>query len=263
LRVLLILAVTAAALPGQATPKRRRLSAPVAFYDDADPARPGVASLSTYLGYYKLSAGQDLSGPSAYLALGLHPRVDVSGDIGLVHSRFEETRVIGATDSYIGAKILILPEGKRRPALAVKPMIEVLGAASVVNNPLAPNRVNFVPSFVTQKSFESCRLYYMGGYITRGIWFQSLGAEWNGWSRVTPVVIVSSGRVTQELDLVRELGLNRSRVDLAGGVSVAFHPAWSLSITGGRSLGRTDPNSSQYQLNGGVNFNFRLWGEQR
>lgn len=251
------------ALHAQATEPRRRLSSPVAMYDDADPTPPGRATLGAYVAYSSYTAGHDFAGPSTSFSLGLHHRFDVSGDIALAHSRFEQTPITGASDAYFGAKILLLPEGKRRPALAVKPMIEILGAASVVDNALAPSRVNFVPSFLTQKSFDNYRLYYMGGYISRGIWFQSLGAEWNAWSRVTPVIIVSSGRVTRELDLVRELGLNRSRVDFAGGASVVLNSTWSVNVVAGRSLGRTDPNSSRYQLSGGVGWNLRFWGEHQ
>src|SRR5262249_12908570 len=160
--------------------------------------------------------------------------------------RFEQFRVNGASDSYLGAKILLVPEGKRRPALAVKPMIEVLGSPSVRTNILAPQRVNFVSSALVQKTFEESRLYYIAGYITRGIWFQSLGAELNHWSRVTPVVAVSHARVTRETDLIAELGLNRSRSDFAGGAMVALSPSWSAFVMAGRSFGREDLNTTRY-----------------
>src|SRR5262249_21306108 len=133
---------------------------------------------------------------------------------------------------------------------------------SIATNILAPERVNFVPSALVQKTFEEYRVYYMAGYITRGIWFQSLGCELNRWNRVTPVVVLSHGRVTRETDLIAELGLNRSRSDFAGGLTVMLSPSWSAFVMAGRSFGREDLNTTRYQISGGIGFSFRLWGER-
>ena len=258
--LLVLVAVPAAS--GQSQLERHRVSSPIALYDDADPAPRGTLSVGSYFAYGKFVAGQDTSAPSLYLNLGVHRRFDVSGDVAFVRSEFERSRVNGIGDSYFGAKILILSEGRRRPALAVKPMIEILGRPSIADNVLAPSRVNFVPSLLAQKSFDNYRVYYMGGYITRGILFQSLGWEWNRWSRITPVAILSTSRLTQELRLVGDLGLNRSRSDVAGGATIAITRTWSVYGMAGRSFGREDLNSAHYQLTGGVNFNLRLWGEK-
>ncbi len=249
-------------LHAQSTSERRRISAPVALYDDADPTTAGRVSVSEYISYGSVQAGHDLAGPSTSVSLGLHRRFDISADVGYVRSQFEQIRVNGIGDSYFGAKILLLPEGKKRPAVAVKPMIEVLGSPSIATNILAPERVNFVTSALVQKTFDAYRVYYMGGYITRGIWFQSLGWELNRWKRVTPVAIISHGRVTRETDLIADLGLNRSRSDFAGGATVALGPSWNAFVMAGRSFGREDLNTTRFQISGGIGFSFRLWGER-
>ncbi len=248
--------------PGQTTGTRRRVSSPIAFYNDADPSAAGMLNVSEYYSYHRVLAGHDTAFPSTYLSLGLHRRVDVSGGVGWVQSQFEESRIDGIGDTYFGAKVLLVEEKGRRPAFAINPQIEVLGRASVADNPLAPDRVNFVFPAVLQKSLDYYRIYSMTGYVTRGIVFSSLVGELNRWNRVTPVVILSHSRLTTERDLISQLGLNRSRSDVTGGVAVSPAPNWTLFANTGRSFGRRDLNSTRYQFTFGVSFNVRLWGKE-
>jgi hypothetical protein len=242
--------------------QKRRVSAPISFYDDAEISMPGVLNVSEYFSYTKVPAGRDLSFPSTYLALGLNRRVGVEGSFSYASSQFEESRINALGDSSVAVKLLVFPEGKRRPALALNPMLEVLGDASIADNPLAPGRVNYVLPLVFQKSFDYYRIYSMAGYLTRGIVFDSTVFELNCWSRVTPLVIVSGSRLTHELKLISDLGLNRSRVDVTSGVAVALKPGVALFVNTGRSLGRMDLNSTSYQVTFGLSFNVRLWGEK-
>ena len=242
--------------------ERHKVSSPIAFYDDADLTIPGTLGTSLYFSRGKVPAGGDTSFPSAYLSLGVHERVTVSASLSYVRSKFEETRVNGLGDVYLGAKFLLAPEGKRRPALALKPMIEVLGEPSIAGNLLAPDRVNYVLPVVFQKSFEYFRLYSMAGYATRGIIFDSFVFEWNGWSRAIPLLIVSGSRLTREQALISEFGLNRSRADVTGGVAVAIRPGMAAFVNAGRSIGRVDLNSSRYQVTFGMSFTARLWGKK-
>lgn len=246
----------------QAGGERRRVSSPIAFYDDADISTPGMANISEYFSYTKVPAGRDVSFPCTYFSLGINRRISVSGGLSYARSLFEGTSVNGLGDTYLGGKLLVVPEGKRRPALALAPMIEILGEPSIADNPLAPDRVNYVLPLVLQKSSDYYRVYYTAGYVTRGIIFNSLAFELNRWNRVTPVVIVSGSRLTRELALISEFGLNRSRSDVVAGASVAIRPGWSVFANTGRSFGRMDLNSSRYQITFGLSFNVRLWGEK-
>jgi hypothetical protein len=240
--------------------QKRRVSSPIAFYNDADPAPAGVLNITEYFSYHKVPAGRDMAAPSTYFSLGLHRRVDVTGGLSYVKSQFEESRINAVGDSYVGAKVLLFGEGRRRPALALNPLVEILGDASIADNPLAPERVNFVYPIVLQKSFDDFRLYSEAGYLSRGIVFASAVYELNKFSRVTPVVILSHSRLTHELGLISELGLNRSRSDFTGGVGVALVPNWSVFVNAGRTFGRIDLNSTRYQVTAGLSFNLRLWG---
>ncbi len=263
--LLLAVAILAACwpAPAQRGEGRRRVSSPIAFYNDADPATPGMLNVSTYFSYHRVPAGRDYAWPGASFNAGLHRRVDVSMSMGVVRSEFEDSRIDAFGDTLIAAKVLLFGEGRRRPALALNPMIEILGRPSIQDNPLAPDRVNYVLPLAVQKSFDEFRVYYMAGYLTRGIAFNSAAWEINKWSRVTPVVIVSHSRLTHELGLISELGLNRSRSDVTGGVGVTLAPNWSLFVNTGRTFGRMDLNSTRYQVTAGVSFNVRLWGRSQ
>jgi hypothetical protein len=252
----------AAPLIVQAQGKGRRISSPIAFYDDADISAPGMIHVSEYFSYTKVPAGRDMSFPSTYLSLGFNERLGVSASFSYARSQFEESRINALGDVYLRGKLLVLPEGDRRPALAVEPMVEVLGDASIADNPLAPDRLNYVLPLVLQKSFDYYRVYYMAGYLTRGIIFNSLAVELNTWSRVTPLVIVSASRLTHELGLISDFGLNRSRSDVVGGAAVMIRPGLAVFANAGRSIGRIDLNSSRYQVTVGFSFSARLWGEK-
>jgi hypothetical protein len=256
------LCAAASSFAQQTSPVRARISSPISFYDDADPSVHGMLNVSESYAYNKIPVGQDVTFTSTYASLGLNKRIDVSANVSYGRSVFEGTRIAALSDSYFGSKLLLMPETKRRPALALEPMIEVLGDASIAGSPLAPKRVNYVLPFITQKSFDHYRIYYMAGYLTRGIIYNSLAFELNRWSRITPLVIMSGSRLTRELGLVSALGLNRSRSDVIGSVAVTLRPGWSLFVSSGRSVGRVDLNSSRYQITGGVSFNVRLWGKK-
>ncbi len=250
------------ALPLSGQEPRRRISSPIAFYDDADITKPGMLSLSAYFAYDRVPAGHDVAVPSVSFNLGLHKRVDVSGSTAMVRSDFEQTRITAVADSDAGVRILILEEKPKRPAVAIRPSIEILGEASLVNNALAPKRVNYFFPVHVQKSFQQFRVYYTAGYVTRGIVFHALAGELDHWEHVVPTVVVSSSRLTRDLGLVSELGLNRSRSDILGGVAININPKWTLFANAGRSFGRMDPNTARYQVNAGVSRNLRLWGQE-
>jgi hypothetical protein len=80
--------------------------------------------------------------------------------------------------------------------------------------------------------------------------------------RVTPIAVVSASRLTRELGLISEFGLNRSRSDVVAGAAISLRPGWSVFANTGRSFGRMDLNSSRYQVTFGLSFNVRLWEEK-
>ena len=260
-QVTLMFAVLLVTTPGYPQTPEHRISAPMSFFDDADVMPPGTVNLSSDFSYGSVDAGHDLAFPGGTITVGLNRRMHLTGSTGYVRSVFEEVGVNGIGDTYVGLKFVVFMEGKRRPALAVKPSLEVLGDPSVVGNPLAPGRANFLIPVTVQKSFDTWRVYYTTGYLTRGIVFHSLAWEWNGWSRLTPVVVLSHGRLTRDQDFIAQLGLNRSRSDILAGVGIGLGRNWGAYWNFSRSFGRSDPNSLRYQISAGLGYTFRFWGK--
>ena len=246
-------------LPALAQESGRKISAPLAFFEDADVTMPGVLSVSHDFSYGSVTAGHDLAFPGTYVSLGLNSRLDISGGTSYVRSQFEDFRVNGIGDTYVGMKVVLLPEEDHWFGLAVKPTLEVLGTPSVANNPLAPGRPNFLLPVMAQKSFEQFRIYGTTGYLTRGIVFGALAFELNRWTRVTPTVVLLHGRLTRNQDIISEWGFNRSRSDILAGAAVSIAPQVSIYGNVSHSFGRTDLNSIRYQISGGVSYYFRLW----
>ena len=236
----------------------RRISAPESFYDDASITAPGSLGISLGYGYGSVTAGHDQSFPSFDLSLGVNTRLEVDASSGYARSKFESLRIAGLQDSYFGGKVLLVTQGKFRPAIAIKPEIEVLGEPSLANNLMAPKRLNFVSPLEIEKSSSWSRTYYTAGYHTRGIFFQSLVNELDLWSGFVPSVVVAYSRLTHELRTVSDFGLNRSRLDVLGSASFALGDGWSMYAGGGTSVGRTDPNSLKYEISVGIGFNVRL-----
>ncbi len=257
-----LLAAVATRAPSQTSAPTHRVSSPISFFEDAEITTPGTLSISQDVNYTSVYAGHDFSMPTGYLELGLHPRVDVAVGMGYARSQFENFRISGISDTYAGVKFLLVKESGWRPAVAVRPSLEVLGTPSIANNLLAPGRVNFLIPVMIQKSWEEARVYYTGGYLTRGLHFHSFTYELDRWAHVTPSIVVSHSRLTRELELVSDLGLNRSRSDALGIVSVNVSPRWGVYASVGSTFGRTDPNSTRYQVTGGVTVNLHLWGKK-
>ena len=80
-------------------------------------------------------------------------------------------------------------------------------------------------AFITQKSFDYYRIYYMA--ITRpGGIIQLPAFELNPPGRTTPLVIRSGPRLTRNWGLISALGPNRSPPDVIGSVAVTLRPGW-------------------------------------
>ena len=259
----LLTTIAPTASRAQITPEQEaRVSAPITFFDDATVIGRGMLNVSLDFGYGSVASGHDTSFPGSYVTLGLTDRIHVTGGTGYVRSVFENISVNGIGDTYIGVKALVLSEGEQWPGIAVKPSLEVLGEPSVHDNPLAPDRANFLIPVMVGKTFETWRTYYTTGYLTRGIVFHALAWEWNGLSRVTPTIVVSHGRIVKHTDFIAELQLNRSRSDVLVGAGIFIAPGWGAYANVSRSVGRSDPNTLRYQISGGLSYNVRLWGGQ-
>lgn len=231
------------------------ISSPFATYEDANLAERGTLSVGQYVSFLRTAGGNSFSAPGVDFSLGLHRRLELSGFGAVAFSRDNNNHLTPQPDdSYVGLKLLLASEGSFRPAVAVKPTLELLGATST-------DRAHFVLPVILQKDVGLCDLAGTAGYVTRGVAFSSLKCEWSIKDRITPMVVVQASRVTKDLRLISNLGWNRSEVNGSAGVDIEISPHWSLFLEAGRVLGRTDENSAHLTFTAGISFTGRLWGK--
>lgn len=238
----------------------RRISAPGALLDDYEVVTPGTLTVTLGAFYGRVQAGHDRALPAADLRLGLTRRLDVGLSGSLAKTRFEEFGTTAPGDSYVSATVMALPEGRRRPGIAFQPVLEVLGRPSLANNALAPRKVNAVFGAMVGKSFDHFRIYSHTGYFTRGIVFSGAALELYLFPRVTPSAYFTFGALTANRDVAASLLNNSSRPEIGGTLGFRLAENWSAYVSGGRSIGRRDVNSSEYHIGGGLSYTIKLWG---
>jgi len=230
------------------------INSPFATYEDANLSEPGTISVGQFVSFNRPKEGpHSWSGPGIDLSLGLNRRIELSGFGAVTYSRDENDRLRAERDdSYLGLKFLLVPEGRYRPAIAIKPTLEFLGGT---------HHPNYVLPAIVQKDAGFCDLALTAGYVTRGVAFTSAKCEWSIGQRITPIAVVQVSRVTRDVHAIRELGWNRTEVDGSAGVNIDLTPHWSLFLEAGRTLGRMDVNSSRFGFTASIAYTFRLWGE--
>lgn len=238
--------------PGQS------INSPFTTYEDADLIDPGAFSIGQYASFVRTGGGNSVSATGVDFSFGLHRRIELSGFGAATFSRVGGNQLAAEPDnSYVSLKLLLGPGGRYRPALAVKPTLELLwgdtsGAGSA----------HFMLPLILQKDIRLCDLALTAGYITRGVAFGALKCEWNITDRIAPMAVVQSSRMTKDLRAISNLGWNRTEVRGSAGLSINISPRWSIFLEGGRTLGRMDQNSSHLDVSASISFTGRLWGRQ-
>lgn len=231
------------------------INSPFATYEDANLIDPGAFAIGVYVYGDRTTGGTSLYSPGVAFSFGLNRRLELSG-FGAAALSPDDKNLFTTEpdDSYLSLKLLLVPKRRFRPALAVKPTLELLGNAS------GADRAHFVLPVILQKDIRLCDLALTAGYVTRGVAFSALKCEWNIGSRVTPLAVVQASRATKDLRTISDLGLNRTEVRGSGGLGIDISPHWSVFLEVGRTLGRTDKNSSRLNASANVSFTGRLWG---
>jgi hypothetical protein len=245
------------ALYAQVEVERPGVTSPFITYEDASMMEPGTLSVAQYTSFSQSRSGKSISAPGIDFGLGLLRWLELSGFGAVAFSQDEGGRFVGALDdSYLGLKVLLWNETSHRPALAVKPMLELLG------NPDGVGRAHFAIPLILDKDVRVCDLAYTMGYITRGVAYSSVKCEWGGDGKVTPVAVISASRATKHVGVLRDLGLNRTQLDGSIGVNVDITQHWSIFLEAGRTLSRPDDNSSRFEFTASIAFTGFLWGQR-
>lgn len=227
-------------------------------YEDAELIDPGAFSIGQDGFFVLTKGGNSVSATGVDFSFGLHRRIELSGFGAATFSQVGGNPLAAEPDnSYVGLKLLLGPGGRYRPALAVKPTLELLwGDAS------GPGHAHFMLPLILQKDIRLCDLALTAGYITRGVAFGALKCEWNITEHIAPLAVVQSSRMTKDLRAISDLGWNRTEVRGSGGLSINISPRWSIFFEAGRTLGRMDQNSSHFDVSASISFTGRLWGRK-
>jgi hypothetical protein len=245
------------ALFGQVAAERPGLTSPFITYEDASLTEPGALSIAQYASFSRSRSGKSLAAPGIDFSLGLNQRLELSGFGAIAFSQAQGERFVGGVDdSYMGLKVLLWNEASYHPALAIKPMLEVLGS------PQGVGRAHLVFPLILEKDVRLCDLAYTVGYITRGVTYSSLKCEWGGDGKVTPIAVISASRATERWGVLRDLGLNRTQLGGSVGLNVDITPHWSIFLEAGRTFSRQDDNSSRFEFTASIAFTGFVWGKR-
>jgi hypothetical protein len=238
--------------PGQS------INSPLTTYEDADLTDPGAFSIGQYASFVRTGGGNSVSATGLDFSFGLHRRIELSGFGAATFSQVGGNQLAAEPDnSYVGLKFLLGPGGRYRPALAVKPTLELLwGDASGVGH------AHFMLPLILQKNIRLCDLALTAGYITRGVAFGAVKCEWSITDRIAPMAVVQSSRMTKDLGAISNLGWNRTEVRGSAGLSMNVSRRWSIFLEAGRTIGRMDQNSSHLDVSASISFTGRLWGRK-
>ncbi len=227
-------------------------------YEDADLTDPGAFSIGQYGSFVRTGSGTSVSATGIDFSLGLHRRIELSGFGAATFSQVGGNQLAAEPDnSYLSLKLLLGPGGRYRPALAIKPTLELLWGDASGAVP-----AHFMLPLILQKDVKLCDLALTAGYITRGVAFGALRCEWNITDRISPMAVLQSSRMTKDLRAISNLGWNRTEVRGSAGLSFNISPRWSIFLEGGRTIGRMDQNSSHLDVSASISFTGRLWGRQ-
>jgi hypothetical protein len=220
-----------------------------AWLDDSSIVAPRSGWAGFSIGYYKSTFGRQFDVPSADVGYGLTPRVQVGFSMPYYRASYGGATAAGLGDAYVNAKVNFVDATKRSRhfGLAVIPVLEILSGM-----PDGTGRYSWGLPVSAEIQQGRVRLYGAGGYFSRGAVFGSGAVEWASARGYTVTGTLTDG-YSLKTDLFSDaLGLNRRRVDASASVSHALTSSIAAYGGVGRTLSRTDANSTRISVSGGV-----------
>jgi hypothetical protein len=224
-----------------------------AWLDDSSIVAPRSGWAGFSIGYYKSPFGRQFDVPSADVGYGLTPKVQVGFSMPYYRASYGSVTAAGLGDAYVNAKVNLVDATKssRHFGLAVIPVLEILSGM-----PDGTGRYSWGLPVSAEIQQGRVRLYGAGGYFSRGAVFGSGAVEWASARGYTVTGTLTNG-YSLKTDLFSDaLGLNRRRVDASASVSHALTSSIAAYGGVGRTVSRTDANSTRISLSGGLVMTF-------
>ena len=220
-----------------------------AWLDDSSIVAPHSGWAGFSIGYWKSPLGRQIDVPSADIGYGLSPRVQVGFSMPYYRARYDAATASGLGDVYLNAKVNVVDatRNSHRFGVAVVPVVEILSGL-----PEGTGRWKWGLPVSAEIQQGPLRLYGAAGYFSRGAVFGSGAVEWTSPRGYTVTGTLTRGYSLAADPLSDALGLNRQRVDASASISRALTSAIAVYGGVGRTLSRTDSNSTRISLSGGV-----------
>jgi len=217
------------------------------WLDDASLAAPGSVWVSASMMRWSTPSGHGIDAPAIGAAIGLTRRAQMS--LAVPYSRVtsdgDALASGGLGDVYAGIKIQIAEPTERRIGLSVSPTLEILTSATT-------RRTGLVLPASVEIALGQTRAYGSAGLFTRGAAFVTGAVERYVSERVLVTGALLQSWTTADVTASETYGLNRTRTDLTGMVTVFAGP--SAAFFGGitRTLSAQEFDSARFALSGGI-----------
>jgi len=220
-----------------------------AWLDDSSIVAPRSGWAGFSIGYVKSPFGRQFDMPSADVGYGLNRRVQVGFSMPYYRANYGGVPARGLGDAFVNAKVNLVDatKSKRGFGMAVVPVLEIL---SGLPDGVSHGSWGLPVSAEIQQG--PVRLYGAAGYFSRGAVFGSGAAEWALAPGYTVTGTLTDGYSLKADPFSDALGLNRRRIDASASVSHALTSAIAAYGGMGRTLSRTDANSTRISISGGI-----------
>jgi hypothetical protein len=225
------------------------------WLDDADTLAPGAGSIGIAVSHSDSLDGGETDAPVLDAAVGLSSRVQLSGSLPYYQASYSDGyESSGLGNTYLAVKVKVVDPNEHTVGLAVAPVLEILGDASLADPTLGLSRVNWALPISVQVGRGNTRAFATAGYFSRGALFLAAALEHALSSKFTLTGAVSHMYATSTTDGSDLQGLSRSRTDLTGSVAWRVAPALSVAAGLGRTVSSLDQNGTTLLASASISY---------
>ncbi len=229
------------------------------WLDDADTLAPGEAMVGVSFGRSESLDGGETDAPVFDAAIGVSSRVQLSGSLPHYWASYSDGyESSGRGNTYLACKVKVLDPSGHRVGLAVAPMLEILGDASLSDTTLGLSRVNWALPVSAQVGKGRLRGFATAGYFSRGAVFLAGALERAVSPRVSVTGALSYMHATGPSEASDLAGLARFRLDLTGSVFVRLSSSLSVAGAAGRTISSLDQNGAKLLASASISYVFTL-----
>ena len=228
---------------------------PLAWIDDATVLEPGTISLAVSALRWEGADLSEVDVPMVDGAVGLAPRVQLSGSVPRVVGSSDPSGAAGGVGtSFFTVKVGVLHNRSRTVKVAVAPTLQILGEAVATSLGSDEGRARWGFPVSAEIDRGSLRLYGGGGHFSPGLWFGGAAVGF----QATPKAAVTAGfsrawRSAESGDVPLS---DRDRKELSGGASYALTPQISLFGSIGHTVATLEENGAGTTVSGGLSLFF-------